>query len=271
MSHTRVAAFQRAPIFDDIGAAVSRTLADLTWCDANGVDLAVFPECYLQGYATDQPTIARRALSLDDPGLASLLRRLADVTATMVMGIVERRTDRLFNSAMVVSNGAIRGVYSKAHPNEAGVQAGIDFPVFHLSNCSFGINICNDANHPETARRVADNGAEILCYPLNNMLPPEIAALWRARSVENLKARALQTGCWVMSSDVVGENDGLLSYGCTCIVRPDGVVASRAEEGREPDPTQPLTHMPPHGRIARLFFRAVQLQFRFGSPSVRAL
>jgi predicted amidohydrolase len=36
-----------------------------------------------------------------------------------------------------------------------------------------------------------------------------------------------------MSADVTGHHDGLVSYGCTMVVRPDGAIAVRATESKE--------------------------------------
>src|SRR6266404_57204 len=125
-----VAAFQREPKYDDVAGVVERTYEDLEWCDAQGVDLAIFPECYLQGYATEQTRIEQRALSTDDPAVEQILERFATIRATVILGFVERRFARFYNSAMVLSAGRMVGVYSKANPNEQGFQAGKEFPVF---------------------------------------------------------------------------------------------------------------------------------------------
>ena len=82
--------------------------------------------------------------------------------------------------------------------------------MFELDGLRFGINICNDANFAVPALRLSGQGAELLCYPLNNLLLPATADKWRGKSVENLRQRALDTGCWVVSSDVVGEHAGKL-------------------------------------------------------------
>lgn len=95
------------------------------------------------------------------------------------------------------------------------------------------MNICFDANYPAPAKRLADRGAKLICYPLNNLLSPATAKLWRTRSIENLLARATETGCWVMSADVVGKVEGKLSYGCTAIISPRGEIVARADEGTE--------------------------------------
>lgn len=108
-----------------------------------------------------------------------------------------------------------------------------EFPVFDTAGWKFGINICNDANFPDAALRVSSQGARLLCLPLNNMLPAGTAEKWRSRSIQNLQQRAIETGCWVVSSDVVGEQGEFISIGCTCIVSPEGQVVRQALERNE--------------------------------------
>ena len=229
----RVAAFQRYPIYDDVEEAMERVASDLQWCDEQAVDLAVFPECYLQGYTSDLATIAHRAISIDSSKFAEILDRLSSFRASVVLGIIEKRNAAFYNSAAVIQLGRLLGIYSKNNLNESGFSTGNDFPVFQNKDWLFGINICNDANFSDPALRISQQAARLICYPLNNLLSRETASRWREKSVGNLKNRALETGCWVVSSDVTGEQGEKLSYGCTCIVRPDGTVVERVPEGVE--------------------------------------
>lgn len=69
-----IASFQRYTSFDDAKSAADRILRDLTSADDNDVDLAIFPECYLQGHSCDRSINHRRALAIDDPVLLQSLR-----------------------------------------------------------------------------------------------------------------------------------------------------------------------------------------------------
>jgi predicted amidohydrolase len=230
MAPLRVAAFQRRPRLDDVSGVLGRLTADLEWCRQQEVQLALFPECYLQGYATDQETIVARSLAVDDHEVREVLSALERYPTTIIFGLIERRGASCFNSAVVIREGQLLGTYAKSHPNEPGFDAGTDYPVFTTHKWRFGINICNDANFPDAALNVSRQGAQLLCYPLNNMLLPKNATKWRSKSVSNLQARAVETGCWVMSADVVGHHGNQMSYGCTCIVNPSGNVVTRAPE-----------------------------------------
>jgi predicted amidohydrolase len=231
----RVATFQRRPLSRDVPAIIARLLADLEWCDGERVDLAVFPECYLQGYVLDRPTLEGIALSLQSGEFASLLARFAPIRSTFALGLVERAERSVFNSVAVIRHGAIVGVYRKTylHRKERAFDAGHDYPIFGAAGWPFGINICYDANFPDAAAKIGDQGARLICYSLNNMLPPDVAERWRDKSVESLRRRAIETGCWIASSDVVGRHKAMLCHGCTCIVTPAGDVVARVDEGSE--------------------------------------
>ena len=226
----RLAAFQPHAIENDVAAVVQRLQRNLAWCDSQGVQLAIFPECFLQGYASDRATIAGRALALDGPQWAAVLAALSDCRCVFVLGLMERRDTCFYNTAVLVQAGRLLGRYAKTHPNEAGFDAGDAYPVFEVAGWRVGINICHDANFPEAALRLGAQGAQLLCYPLNNMLAPATAARWREKSVDNLFQRARDTGCWVVSSDVVGASGDKLSHGCTSVVAPDGTLAARVAE-----------------------------------------
>ncbi|CAN5527483.1 hypothetical protein BH10PSE14_BH10PSE14_19460 [soil metagenome] len=229
----RIAAFQRHPIAGDPARAAAIVARDLRWATTQRVDLALFPEGFLTGHSYDPATIAAVAIARDGPELRALFDMLAPGHPAAIVGAFERCGAGIFNSAFVLEGGAVAGRYAKVHPNEPGVTAGDDWPVFVRAGLRYGINICADANHPATAQRLADGGARLICYPLNNMLPIATADRWRERSVANLQARARQTGCWVAAADVTGAGDGLVSHGCTMIVAPDGAIVARVEEGRE--------------------------------------
>ncbi len=228
----RIAAFQRLRVEDDAAAVIARIVDDLTRADMS-MDLAVFPECHLLGHSYDPATIAARAIDVEDDRWRAILAPLAPVATTVILGSFERRADGVTNSAFVIERGRVVSRYAKRNPNEPGVVAGRASPVFERDGVRYGINICNGANHPDAARSLADQGARMICYLLDNMPPPDTTARWRSRSVENLRARAVQTGCWIVSADVTGSCGARLSHGCTMIVRPDGTIAARVAEGVE--------------------------------------
>src|SRR5471030_2399692 len=92
----RIAVFQRRPVFDDVAAATARLLEDVRWCETRGVRLALFPECYLQGYATDREAIARRAIEVDGPQFKQFASTFSAFSMDVVVGFVERRPNGFY-------------------------------------------------------------------------------------------------------------------------------------------------------------------------------
>lgn len=228
----RIAVVQCSSILDDARCAGDVIVDRLRWADQEGVDLTIFPEAFLLGHSYDPETIQSRA-SRGTSAIAALCERVAAVHSTLVVGAFDLVDGQVFNSAFVIEAGQVVGRYAKAHPNEPGVAAGSDFPTFCRSGVRYGVNICNDANHPDAAQRIADQDARLILYPLNNMLRSETADRWREKSLANLIDRARQTGCWVASADVAGASGNLMSWGCTAIMTPEGGVVARAPELNE--------------------------------------
>jgi len=242
----RIAAFQRLALFDSVDKVGKLLARDLAWADAQGIDLALFPECYLQGHSYNEAIARRRALSLDDPALIALVDRFPQGRTTAIIGFFERRGEAIYNSAMVVRTGRIVGVYAKAHPLESGCTPGTDFPVWPLADWRFGINICADLRYPYTASRLARKGAGLICNPVNLMLRPHKAEKWHKPGISSLQTCARHSGCWVISADVVGGNDdGWLSYGSSAIVDPNGVVVAKAKPHSEDILVVDLPDQPP--------------------------
>ncbi len=241
----RIAAVQSSPILDDARRVCDVIVEHLRRAEEQGIDMLLFPEAFLLGHSYEPETIQARARAGTAAALPELCKSAADFSTTLVVGAFELRQGQVFNTAFVIQHGRITGQYSKAYPNEPGVTAGTDCPTFEKAGVRFGINICNDANHADACAPLVQQNAALILYPLNNMLRPETAERWRERSIANLVARARQTGCWVVSADVVGRLPRLESFGCTAIVSPDGRVVARVPEGEE----GMVVHDIPMGRL----------------------
>jgi predicted amidohydrolase len=228
----RIAAVQCSNIPDDAPRVSDAIVQRLRWADEEGIDLVIFPEAFLLGHSYDPEMIRSRA-RVSSIALTALCERVEAYRTTLVVGTFEIANEQVFNSAIIIEAGRVVGRYAKAHPNEPGVTAGNAFPTFLRRGIRYGVNICNDANHPAAAQCIADQGAGLILYPLNNMLPSATADRWREKSMTNLIERARQTGCWLASADVAGSSGDLVSYGCTAIVSPEGTIVARAPEMRE--------------------------------------
>lgn len=223
-----ISAAQTPEILGDVGAALDYLASAASATDA---DLVLFPEAFLQGYLAEPDHVARYAV--DD--LTPILRRLIGVRPALVFGVLERRGGEFFNSAVVVKGGRLLGVYRKTHlyGSELTVfSPGRSAPVFDVDGVRFGINICYDTRFPAAAAAVADQGAQVLLVPSQNMMPRERARQWQDRHNEIRRERVRETGMWLVSADVTGERGtDRIGLGPTCAIDPSGTVVAQVPLG----------------------------------------
>jgi predicted amidohydrolase len=219
----RAGACQTPEILGDIERTLLCIEGFAAQADAQGVDLLLFPECFLQGYLVEEQHVREHALSLDSARFAVVLQRLARIAQTLVFGVIEQADGRYFNTAVVVAQGELMGVYRKTHlvPGEFLFEKGDTYPTFVLRGVRFGINICYDTQFGEAAAPVAAQGARLLLVPAQNMMR-RAAALHRKDLHHAIRAeRVRETGMWLVSADVTGERDeSRVGWGPTSVISP---------------------------------------------------
>jgi predicted amidohydrolase len=227
MKTIRIAAAQTVEFREDIAAALNCASEVAACAENEGAALLCFPEGFLQGYLTDETLARRNALNLASPAFEAVLDRLPKTGPMVVMGLIEVDDGRLFNTAIVVDRGT--GRYRKAYllGSEQIFNAGNDSPLFEIAGLRFGINICYDTNFPEAARKVADLGASLIVCPANNMHRRKTAEALKDMHNFARRERCRETGLWLVSADVTGERDGLISCGPTAVLNPAGEVVAQ--------------------------------------------
>ena len=231
----RIAACQLPYLDHDVEQAVLTIVRYAKKAADEGAALVCFPECYLQGYVHGLEDYRKVAIGLSSDEFSRILTKLADLKPTLVFGLIEWDENELHNTAVVVRDGKLLGRYRKTMllKGESMFRAGSEYPVFEVEGLKFGINLCNDLNFPDCARAIAEQGADLLVCPCNNMLSPANAELWKHKHQEIRRQRARETGMFLLSSDVVGEWNGRISYGSTSLIGPDGEIREEIDFLRE--------------------------------------
>jgi predicted amidohydrolase len=117
----------------------------------------------------------------------------------IVAGLIERQGHLVYNTAVLIGpDGRVQGKYHKVSlpRNEiaAGIQPGHHFPVFTTRFGKVGMMVCYDGFFPEVARRLAENGAEVIAWPVWGCNPLLAAA------------RACENQVYIVSSTYEGTN-----------------------------------------------------------------
>jgi predicted amidohydrolase len=225
----RIAAAQTPVFWEDVAGALAYARGVIGQAQAAGASLLCFPEGFLQGYLTAPEAARRAALDLGSSAFADVVGQLPEFAPTLVLGLIEADGGRLYNTAVVIAGRRLIGRYRKTHllKSELVFTPGEACPVFEAGGLRFGINICFDTNFPDAARKVADQGAQLLVCPANNMLPHDIALTWKDRHNPVRGERCRETGLWCLSADVTGERDDRVAWGPTALLDAQGAVVAQ--------------------------------------------
>jgi 5-aminopentanamidase len=226
----RIGACQPPEILGDVDAAVRCIQGFCGQAKREGADLLLFPECFLQGYLVTEAHLRLHALDLGSTRFRSMAARLADVTPVLVIGVIERSGGKLFNSAVVLDHGQVRGVYRKTHltPGETLFCPGNEYPVFDVRGLRYGVNICHDTRFADAAAQVARQQARLLLVPSQNMMERQTAETWKRKHNQIRAERVRETGMWLISADVTGERgDTHVGYGPTSVMAPSGKMVAQ--------------------------------------------
>jgi 5-aminopentanamidase len=233
----RVAAYQAPLLLPGCMDALELIRVQVRRCEAERIRILCCPEAILGGLADNLRHPSRFAIATDTDMLRHTLSPLASDTVTSIVGFSELGDGgRVYNSAAVFQRGEIAGLYRKLYPaiRRSVYSPGLEIPVFRIEELSFGIVICNDSNYPELAGHMAEQGATALFVPTNNGLPPKSARadlIVRARKRD--MATAVENNMWIIRADVAGNAGGLVSFGSSGIVDPEGIVVQSARQMRE--------------------------------------
>jgi predicted amidohydrolase len=225
----KIAASQVPDVREDQETALRWIQVHAQQASSAGAQLVCFPECFLQGYLTEEPLARRHAIDLGSSAFDAILKQLEHLSPTLVFGLIEVESGILFNTAVVVDAGRLVGRYRKSHllPGERLFQPGTSWPVFNTAGTVFGINICADTAIPKPAAAVASCGAKLIVCPANNMMKRATAEEWKDRHNEVRARRARENGVWLISADVTGQRGDRIAWGPTAVIDPSGNVVAQ--------------------------------------------
>ena len=186
--------------------------ATLSGLDA---DLVVLPELFATGYFFDS-TEQAHALSEpvpDGPTTRRLERWARETGATFVAGLAERAGTPgrpvHYNSAVVVTPRGWLGTYRKTHlyyeETDHFLPGDTGFPVWTVADRAgrsyrLGVMVCFDWFFPESARTLAQGGADVVAHPSNLVLP---------HCPDAMPVRALENGVFTATANRTGsESNG---------------------------------------------------------------
>ena len=158
-----------------------------------GARLIVFPECASTGYCFESfEEAATFAEPIPGPTVETTLTVCQQHQVFVVLGMLEKVGEKVFNSCVCVGPNGLVGQYRKVHLPELGVDhfttpGDRPFAVQTADDFRIGMSICYDVSFPEVSRALALAGADILVLPTNwpPGAEPTAAHVVNARASEN--------------------------------------------------------------------------------------
>jgi len=229
----RIALAQIAPRLGLLEENLARHRELLAEARDAGADLVVFPELGLTGYLL-QDLAAEVAMRLDDPRLAALAAETTGLSA--VVSFVEESADhRLFISAALIEDGAIRHVHRKVYLPTYGLFDERRFfapgDVIRAAPSRLGVGlglaVCEDFWHLAVPQLLALDGAQILVNvsssPGRDLAAVNEVGLGTATSWRTLmRAYAQLTTSLVVFCNRVGVDESISFWGGSEVIAPSG-------------------------------------------------
>ena len=213
-----------------------------------GAKFIATPECSHLMEMNRASVLEKTYFEDDDPGLKALCQSAADHGVYILIGSLVIKSDdaRLVNRSLLINAvGDIVARYDKIHlfdvdlaggesyHESALYDAGREGVVASVSDTDLGLNfdlgmsICYDLRFGYLFRDYASAGASILSIPAAFTVQTG-EAHWHSL----LRARAIETGCYVIAPAQVGlHKTGRSTYGHSLVVDPWGEVVAELKDG----------------------------------------
>lgn len=202
----------------------------LTTAAENGAGLIVLPELATTGYVFESRDEAyAHSEPVPEGRSVEMFARIAANRNLYIVGnVVEESDGRLYDTAVLVGPDGYIGRYRKTHlwnteklwftPGDEG------FSVFDTRIGRIGLLVCWDIWFPETARIVAQMGADIICIPTGWVWTPpplyDAAGVCMAAHLTITAAHA--NNVFIATADRIGEERGAGFMGNSLIAGTNG-------------------------------------------------
>ncbi|WP_303720714.1 carbon-nitrogen family hydrolase [Malonomonas rubra] len=226
----RAAAIQFNIELGYIDANLDQAIAALRRVSSQGAKLAVLPEMWSCGYDYRNLTELAKETPRVLKEIQTECRKLGLVT---VGSLPELENGSIYNTAYIIDNGEQVDSYRKLHlfstmREDQFLGPGNRSLVVKTSLGRLGIAICYDLRFPELFRKLALEGAEIICLPAEWPKPRQ--EHWKTL----LRARAIENQVFVVAANCCRVQGKLDFFGLSQLVSPLGnILAIAGEEDTE--------------------------------------
>ncbi len=199
------------------------------------VDIISFPELTITGYPPEDLLLKPKFIDENLKMLSKVEKKVGEIIA--VIGFVDRKNGKLFNSAAIIYNGKIYGIYHKfLLPNYSVFDERRYFTsgktplTFSFDNICFGVNICEDIWHKNGPfKKQVEKGVSFI---ININSSPYYFRKWQERE-EMAKKQCIKYRIKLIYTNLVGGQDELVFDGQSFVMDENGKITSKAKPFEE--------------------------------------
>ena len=234
MRRFRVALGQINTTVGDLQGNTEKAIRFIEQARDMGADLVSFPELTIPGYPPEDLLFKPQFIAENRACLEELIAHSRDIA--VAIGFIGSDGE-IYNSAAILCDGELLGVYNKMYLPNYGVfdekryfQEGGSCPVFVINGVYVGVNICEDiwyAVGPTTVQRKA--GAEVIVN-INGSPYHRGKRVFREKM---LATRASDNGVFVCYTNMVGGQDELVFDGGSMVFDQNGQLIVQGKQFEE--------------------------------------
>lgn len=226
---------------DDVSDNITATVAMIEKAVAGGAEFILTPETTHLMEMDREKALKKTFSQKDDPGLKAFQAVAKKHGIWLLIGslTINLGDNRLANRSFLISpDGEIKAQYDKTHLFDVDLAGGESYRESTLYEAGdkavlaktpfggVGLSVCYDLRFPYLYRLYGEQGAKILTIPAA-FTETTGAAHWHTL----LRARAIETGCFVLAPAQCGKHaTGRSTYGHSLIVGPWGDIISDGGE-----------------------------------------
>jgi len=183
----RVGFYQYKPLFGKVSKNLAKVCNALSKIEA---DLIVLPELAFTGYYfADRKEVMHYAEEVSNSiCIDSLTALCREKNFYLVSGFTERHKDKCFNSSVLIGPQGLIHLYRKLHlfntEKNCFDEGDIPLQVNAVMDSKIGMMVCYDWVFAEVSRKLALQGADIICHP-SNLVLSYCQQVMLTRSLEN--------------------------------------------------------------------------------------
>ena len=220
----------------DVNKSAAKIIEWIEKAASAGVDIVVFPEAALCGYASGKDYWNAADPEAFVAAENKILYEAGKVDMAVVLGTAHWEGKALFNSLLIIDRGGqVKGRYAKTHLAEQWPQPGRKLPIYTLAGVPSCFIVCHDVRYPELVRLPAMAGAQICCFCSNEsgLLSEYKLNAYRAMPV----SRATENGIFLIMANAPADAENIAgksqSHGNSKIIDPDGKIVIEASHFEE--------------------------------------